>query len=140
MGERMRSRPGWWLAVSKTMVLLPTIRLLLSIRGYRRTMRVLAASLPAARAADVHDVPPQIAEIASAVTTVASLVPFRSRCLDRSITIWWLCGRRRHDVHVLIGVAAPEGARLPAHAWAEYRGTPLNDTPDVRSRYEVISP
>lgn len=140
MSERMRSRPGWWSAVAKTMVLLPSVRLLLSVRGYRRTMRLLATSLPTARAAEPDDLPPRIAEIASAVTTVASLVPFRSRCLARSITIWWLCGRRGHDVDVLIGVAPPEGARLPAHAWAEYRGKPLNDTADVRDRYAVISP
>jgi hypothetical protein len=37
-------------------------------------------------------------------------------------------------------VAAPEGSELPAHAWAEYQGIPLNDTSDVRSRYVVISP
>lgn len=140
MGERMRSRPGWWSAAAKATVLLPVVRLLLWSRGYRRTMRLLAASLPAARTELADDVPPRIAEIASAVTTVAALVPFRSRCLARSITIWWLCGRRQHDVDVLIGVAAPDGSRLPAHAWAEYRGTPLNDTPDVRSRYVVISP
>lgn len=140
MGERMRSRPGWWLAVAKTMVLLPAVRVLLSIRGYRQTMRLLTASLPPASAAEVDDVPPQIAEISSAVTTVAALVPFRSRCLARSITIWWLCGRCRYEVDVLIGVAPPEGDRLPAHAWAEYRGLPLNDTFDVRSRYAVISP
>lgn len=86
------------------------------------------------------DVPDAVAEIASAVTTVARLAPFRSRCLARSITIWWLCRRRGHDTEVLIGIAPPEGARLPAHAWVEYRGVPLNDTTDVRRRYGVISP
>jgi hypothetical protein len=142
MGERMRYRPGWWSAAAKATAMLPVVRLLLWTRGYRRTMQLLAASLPARTGAAerADDVPPRIAEIASAVTTVARLVPFRSRCLARSITIWWLCGRCRYEVDVLIGVAPPEGNRLPAHAWAEYRGLPLNDTPDVRSRYGVISP
>lgn len=139
MGERMRSRPGWWLAVAKTMALLPFIRMLLWIRGYGGTTRLLGAHLPAPTE-PAGDVPPPVAEIASAVTAVAALFPFRSRCLARSITIWWLCGRRGHDVDVLIGVAAPKDNRLPAHAWAEYGGRPLNDTADVRERYGVISP
>jgi hypothetical protein len=122
------------------MVLLPVVRLLLWTRGYRRTMRVIDARTAPARTGESGRVPTEVAEIASAVSSVARLVPFRSRCLARSITICWLCGRRGEAVDVLIGVAPPEGARLSAHAWAEYQGIPLNDTADVRSRYVVISP
>jgi len=85
-------------------------------------------------------IPDSVAEIASAVTAVARLAPFRGRCLARSITIGWLSRRRGHLVEVLIGVAPPQGPMLPAHAWAEYRGIPLNDTADVRERYAVIAP
>ena len=137
--RRMRTRPHWWLAVAQSMAVLPLVRVLLWTRGYVRTMSRFAARAPDPRGdGDRTDVPDQVAEIASAVTLVARLAPFRSRCLARSITIWWLCRRRGHDVDVLIGVAAPENGRLPAHAWAEYRGTPLNDTADVRRRYVVL--
>jgi len=137
----MRARPHWWVSVAQAMLLLPVVRLMLSARGYRRTMRLVsgrAAGLPGMDGP--AEIPTEVAEIASAVTAVAHLVPFRSRCLARSITIGWLSRRRGHPVDVLIGVAPPEGTRLPAHAWAEYRGIPLNDTADVRTRYVVISP
>jgi hypothetical protein len=136
----MRSRPHWWLAVAQAAVLLPVVRVMLWTRGYRRTMRLVALPRDGRDEKPGAGVPATVHEIASAVTTVAGLVPFRSRCLARSISIAWLSGRRGHDVDVLIGVAAPEGLHLPAHAWAEYRGTPLNDTPDVRDRYVVIAP
>jgi hypothetical protein len=141
-GRRMRARPHWWLSVAEAMVLLPVVRLMLWTQGYRGTMRWLSTHTPQGRR-DIEggvEVPDAVAEIASAVTAVARLVPFRSRCLARSITIWWLCRRQGHEVDVLIGVAQPEGDHLPAHAWAEYRRTPLNDTADVRDRYVVIAP
>jgi hypothetical protein len=121
------------------MVLLPCVRVLLWTLGYRRTMRLLSTRVQHPRQGTGTAVPDPVAEIASAVTAVARLAPFRSRCLARSITIWWLCRRRGFDTDVLIGVAPPEAGRLPAHAWVEYRGVPLNDTPDVRTRYGVIS-
>lgn len=137
--RRMRTRPRWWLSVAQSAALLPLVRILLWTRGYRRTMRLLSTRVKAPTVAvDQGHVPDAVAEIASATTTVARLTPFRSRCLARSITIWLLCRRRGHDNEVLIGVAAPEGGRLPAHAWVEYGGVPLNDTADVRERYHVI--
>jgi hypothetical protein len=137
--RRMRTRPHWWLAAVQAMALLPVVRVLLWTRGYGRTLSLLSARSPDPGGdGDRSDVPQTVAEIASGVTFVARLTPFRSRCLARSITIWWLCRRRGHDVDVLIGVAAPENKRLPAHAWAEYQGTPLNDSADVRRRYVVM--
>ena len=135
----MRTRPRWWLSVAQSMLLLPSVRVLLWTRGYHRTMRLLSTRVQPGPSGGSAEVPDPVAEIASAVTTVARLTPFRSRCLARSITIWSLCRRRGHDTDVVIGVAPPEGGRLPAHAWVEYRGMPLNDTADVRTRYGVIS-
>jgi hypothetical protein len=135
----MRTRPRWWLSVGQSVVLLPLVRLLLWTRGYRRTMRWLSQrGKEPGRVVGSGGVPDEVAEIASAVTTVARLTPFRSRCLARSITLWWLSRRRGHHTEVLIGIAPPEGGRLPAHAWTEYGGVPLNDTADVRLRYSVI--
>jgi hypothetical protein len=136
----MRTRPRWWAAVAQAMVMLPVIRLMLWTRGYRRTMGALVSPTPVlAGTTALDEIPDDVREIASAVTAVARLVPFRSRCLARSIAIGWLSRRRGHPVNVVIGVAPPQGARLPAHAWAEYGAIPLNDTADVRTRYVVIS-
>lgn len=137
--RRMRGRPRWWLAAAQAVVLLPLVRFMLWTRGYSRTMRWLASTTsspvdnteaPATSDAVLH--------IASAVTTVARLAPFRSRCLARSMTIWWVCRRHQYAVDLLIGVAPPDALRLPAHAWVEYGGVPVNDAADVRARYAVL--
>src|SRR5688500_11340629 len=100
--RRMRTRPHWWLSVAQSMLLLPCVRVLLWTRGYRRTMRVLSTHVQQLRPSDGSAaVPDPVAEIASAVTMVARLTPFRSRCLARSITIWLLCRRRGYDTDVL---------------------------------------
>jgi hypothetical protein len=110
----MRARPHWWLAVAQSMAVLPLVRLLLWTRGYVRTLSRLAAIAPDPRGGgDPADVPARVAEIASAVTLVARLAPFRSRCLARSITIWWLCRRSGHDVEVLVGVPPHAEIDLP---------------------------
>ena len=138
--RRMRSRPGWWHAMAETVVVLPVVRLLLWTRGFRRTVGLLAARSPepAPDARAAGPVPEAVAEVAAAVTIVSRLAPMRTRCLARSITIWWLCRRRHHHVDLVIGVAAPEAEHLPAHAWVEHGNVVLNDTPDVGSRFQPM--
>ena len=137
--SRMRSRPRWWLAAGQAVVLLPVVRSMLWLRGYTSTMRLLqAGSRVEPSSTATASVPEAVAEVASAVTTVASVIPLRTRCLARSITIWWMSGRRGHSVEVVLGVTRPDGGRLPAHAWVEYRGIPVNDTADVRTRFIVM--
>ena len=139
----MRTRPRWWISVAQSVVLLPVVRLMLWALGYRRTVgllsdRLLSGGVSGHGIAPSVDVPDDVREISSAVTALSRFAPFRSRCLARSITIWWLSRRRGHDVDVMIGVAPPVGKRLRAHAWGEYGGVVLNDTSDVRSRYPMV--
>ena len=82
--------------------------------------------------------PSDLLVLSSAVTAVAALPPLRSRCLARSLVLWWLARRRGHDVTFVMGVAPPVAGTLDAHAWVEHGGTPLNDTADVRTRYSAL--
>ena len=136
----MRTRLVWWSALIEAVFILPAARVLLWTVGYGRTMQVLRPPRRAESsiATGVVAVPDAVVVVASAVSTLARLGPFRSRCLARSITIRRMAGRRGHAVSVVMGVAQPQSGRLPAHAWVEYRGVPVNDTPDVRARYVVL--
>ena len=134
----MRSRPAWWLALVESAVLMPWVTISLRTRGYARTLRGATTSsgaLPAPRPGAPVPLPVRI--VASAVTVVAGRRP-RGTCLPRAITILWLAGRRGHQVELCMGVAAPTSGVLPAHAWVEYGGRPVNDTADVRERYHVL--
>lgn len=82
--------------------------------------------------------PTKVTVVASAVATVAGWRHWRSRCLARSLTLWWLARHGGHELELVMGLAVPEAGVLPAHAWVEYGGTPVNDTTDVRERYFAL--
>lgn len=56
-------------------------------------------------------------------------------CLGRSLVLWFLLRRRGVDAELVIGAEAPRGGELPAHAWVEVAGEPVNDALDVRDRF-----
>jgi len=58
-------------------------------------------------------------------------------CLPHSLALWWLLRRYGVEAKLFLGVGkdAPE---FIAHAWIEYQGEVLNDSPDVRQRYAVF--
>lgn len=59
---------------------------------------------------------------------------FRSNCLHRSLTLWWLLRRRGLENELRIGVRKGSD-QMEAHAWVEYAGEVLNDAPAVRQDY-----
>lgn len=138
--RRMRARPRWWIAAAQAFVLLPFVRLMLLMVGYRRTMRVLAIVDGTPSPHEQAAVPEAVKEVSGAVMAVGRLLPIQTRCLARSITIWFLSRRRAHAVNVVIGVATTSGRHeFAAHAWVEYAAIPVNDSADVRTRYAVLA-
>ena len=93
------------------------------------------------------DRPPRKATTAASVpdpTAIGRLVNAAARhspgtitCLTRSMLLRWLLGRRGIASELRIGVRIVEG-KLDAHAWVEHAGAPINDTPDVASRYAAF--
>jgi len=114
--------------------------MLLVMRGFRRTVDFLRRTSPEGEPASGAGapVPGSVTVMASAVTTIAATPVLRSRCLARSLTLWWLARRHGHDLELIMGVTPPAAGVLQAHAWVEYGGTPLNDTADVRERYSAL--
>jgi hypothetical protein len=115
-----------------SLVLLPAVQISLRFRGFKRTAGALAAR------SERPPVPAQPAEArpaAEAVGLVAGRSVIGARCLGRSLVLWFLLRRRGVDAELVIGVEIPRGGELPAHAWVEVAGEPVNDAPDVRERF-----
>ncbi|MGB5816188.1 MAG: lasso peptide biosynthesis B2 protein [Thermoanaerobaculia bacterium] len=71
--------------------------------------------------------------IALLVAIAARNGPYRGSCLSQSLALLYLLQREGIDADLRLGVR--KEASLEAHAWVEYEGRPLNDTPDVATRY-----
>ena len=56
-------------------------------------------------------------------------------CLPRSLTTWFLLRRRGIDAVVVLGADISNIDGLPAHAWVEVDGIPLNEAADIRERF-----
>jgi hypothetical protein len=127
-------------AAAEAVVTLPFLKMMLWLRGFRRTAAWLDRRTDAATLKPFvgDQIPDAVREVASAVTLIARVHPLRSRCLARSLAVVFMAGRRGHRVELVIGVASPVRGSVEAHAWAEYAGVPVNDHQDVRRRYAAI--
>lgn len=56
------------------------------------------------------------------------------RCLQRTLALQWLLGRRGIQVDLRIGVERDE-AGLVAHSWLEHRGQPIGQPEGIESRF-----
>lgn len=118
--------------VFASLLLLPGVQLSLRVRGFTRTAHVLAVrSQRRAVPADPRDA----RSLGDAVALVAGRSVVGARCLGRSLVLWFLLRRRGVDAELVIGARAPRGGELPAHAWVEVAGEPVNDAADVRERF-----
>ena len=115
---------------------LARVSLGLRLLGYARCQRWLGRP----RSRPLPPPPPEALDrargYARAVAVAAGNVPFRARCLERSLALCWLLRRRHIPAELRIGVRkAPD---LEAHAWVELGGRPVNDGDDVRRRYAAF--
>jgi hypothetical protein len=121
-----------WRVLLVSLVLVPAVQLSLRVRGFSWTSRMLAARSDApARASDIAEA----TAAAEAVAIVAGRPVVGARCLGRSLLLWFLLRRRGIDAELLIGAEPARERTLPAHAWVEVAGQPVNDAPDVRERF-----
>jgi hypothetical protein len=121
-----------WRVLLVSIVLVPLIELSLRLRGFGWTARQLASR------SDAPARLPDVAEgraTAEAVAIVAGRRLVGARCLGRSLVLWFLLRRQGIDADLLIGTAGAEGGRLPAHAWVQVAGVPVNDVADVGERF-----
>jgi len=114
------------------MAWLPCFSLALRMFGLRRFRAILHRTVvPAQRLPDSLE---QVLRMGELVNIAGRHTPCPVTCLTRSLLLEWLLGRRGVDAELRIGVRL-YGTALDAHAWVEYAGMPVNDQPDVASRF-----
>lgn len=116
--------------LAQALLLLPINVLGLRVLGFRRWQSVLEHRLTNQRTdADVTT-----AQGIARVVNIAAAQMFRAVCLPRSMTLWWMLGRRGIASELRIGVRK-EADIFTAHAWLECQGIILNDSAEVRTDF-----
>lgn len=120
------------------LILLPAIALGLRVFGLRRTQAALDRRRPAAETeTDRPAASQRAADVARLVAAAARHGLYRAPCLPVSLALGWLLQREGISTELRLGVRKAE-ARLEAHAWVEYEGVPLIDTPGVHDRFAAF--
>lgn len=60
-----------------------------------------------------------------------------TNCLKKSLVLWYLLRCQGIVSELRIGVRREQG-EFQAHAWVEYQGIVLNDTPNVRQHFAMF--
>jgi hypothetical protein len=142
MTQRMHRWLGHWRALAPSerrvlvtaWLLMPVFIAGLHVLGLQRWRALLqrrplgAASGPAALTTP---------ETARLVNLAARRSPLHASCLVRSLLLEWMLRRLGRASALRIGVRLVDG-HLDAHAWIEVEGVPINDGPDVASRYPPL--
>ena len=113
-----------WLLV-QTAIVVPLVRLALTILPFRLVHRAIAA-IPRRVSASESRTPERVARM---VAAVAARVP-RATCLTQALAATVLLTRHGHPSTVRLGVAKNEDGTLRAHAWLESGGRTLLGGPD----------
>jgi hypothetical protein len=127
------------LLLGQIVVSLPFIHASLRIFGFHHTLGLLQKSPSRACADENHMAQPISQAIVMGQLANAVAHKFRMSCLDRSVLLWWLLRRRGAHAALVLGAPLEKQAQFVAHAWIEYNGTIINDTPWVRSHYAVLT-
>lgn len=128
--RHLRTRDFGLLAAA--LALLPLTALRLRVAGFTRRTDAAAADLPP------RDGETEIVR-ATAHMVAAAAHFYRASCLPQSITLQSLLRRQGIATRLCVGVRKDAGV-LAAHAWVEYRGQPLIDSPAVHDRFAVLEP
>ena len=118
-------------------LLLPLIRVSLWLRGFRATQKSLqarmgrqVARLPEAAASGVQ-------QVCRMVFAAGRNSPMRATCLERSLALWWLLGRKGITTQLRIGARKSEG-KFEAHAWVERNGEAIGEPEGTHLHYAAF--
>jgi len=120
---------------------LPLISLSLRLRGFRSTQASLQKRM-ASMASGRYDT----SDCAKAASTALTARMVRSAayrslgtptCLEKSLALWWLLGRRGIASSLRIG-ARKTGDKFEAHAWVECDGIALNEPEELHRHYAAF--
>jgi Transglutaminase-like superfamily len=116
--------------------LLPLVAMLLHLKGLRFTQEMLLR-LPAQTQLMPDSLKTQIWTTVRMVRVAVRYNRPWANCLKQSLVLWTLLRSQGITTELRIGVQR-ESEKFAAHAWVEYQGMILNDTNDVRQRFQAF--
>lgn len=131
---RALSTSDKWL-IFKVSIILPLVEGGLMLLGLRVVARFLASS--ATPAAVPLESSSEVERQARLLSMVVHRHPLAGKCLSRSLTLWWCLRQTGIASEVRLGVRK-DGSQLRGHAWVEYQGQPVAESPGVRERYALL--
>ncbi len=126
--------PAGRVLVLHSLLLLPTVAVLLRARGMARTTALLARLERRVERSPDALAPREIARLVHAAASILG-----ARCLSRSLVLSHFLRHRGISSEIRLGVSRLADGKLAAHAWVELDGLPLNDSLDVSERYAALS-
>jgi hypothetical protein len=112
---------------------MPVFGLAMHVVGLRRLQGLLVLRRPVAGVVSL----PEVQSIGELVNLAARRSPFPATCLTRSLLLGWMLARRGISSELRIGVQLHQGV-FAAHAWVECQGVPVNDQPDIATRFHAF--
>ena len=128
----IRLPPGERGLVLRTLLLVATIRVALSVLPFQRLQCVVGSWNSRSLLPAPTDLP--IERLVWAVRAASRRIPAAS-CLTQSLALHCLLTRAGHHSEIRIGVTKDTEAGFGAHAWVEYAGQPLLSGPEELERY-----
>jgi hypothetical protein len=111
--------------LARAAVIVPLVRLALSLLPFRAVHRMVARSVRRGHRADGVSA----ARVIWGVRAVAARVP-AATCLTQALAASVLLARYGHEATLRVGVAKDERGNLRAHAWLESGGEPILGAPE----------
>ena len=98
---------------------LPVVSLLLKLRGFRKTERTMALLSRLGMRSEAS--PVRVDQAARMVSIAAVRGPYKARCLEQAITVWWMLGFMGIRSTIRLGIYK-SGESVEAHAWVLHEG------------------
>jgi len=133
---RLNPTERWTLA--QAMILLPLTALALRLTGLRRTQRIFSSFITSVSVWKRERSEANLTQahrISHLVSLAVNHGVYQANCLQRSLVLWWLLRSRGIESELHFGTRKNAG-RFEAHAWVEIDDIVLNDSSDVRQRYQ----
>jgi len=98
---------------------LPVVSLLLKLRGFRKTERIMALLSRLGMRSEAS--PVRVDQAARMVSIAAVQGPYKARCLEQALTVWWMLGLMGIRSTIRLGIYK-SGESVEAHAWVLHEG------------------
>lgn len=95
-------------------------------RGWKWLLELFTPAVPPKGAPSHTPTDAAARAIARLEAATARNLPFRSSCLERSLSLWWLLRRCGIPAEICAGARKKDGG-FEAHAWVEWNGVVLSD-------------